>query len=274
MKNSFVTYLLEGVDIKEKRAEAIKISSSKSQKIERFDFEFRFYEFKLNPGNFPIHPSADLNSTFELIVTTNKDNLETIFTYNCDLIDRIDYSGKVYTRFEVKDLKDFKCFTDDEEVKLDKGTAKKISTALKIDSKMIKQEFEKSFDVEKMTNYPKILKQIEEINAKNSGVEKMEGMFGASDEIEKISKKYGTTAQKIILHKNIAFLSSGNLNSMMREKIKSNLESFETELWSINDRKNRVKAEEKNEEILKNISNISKGKLIYKSKNEEIIKEI
>lgn len=69
------------------------------------------------------------------------------------LKDRLDSSGNSNVRFEIKDIKTFEAYINDEEIKLDKGTAKKISSNFKIDEKAIKQEFKGTFDISKDTNY-------------------------------------------------------------------------------------------------------------------------
>lgn len=65
-------------------------------------------------------------------------------------------------------------------------------------------------------------------------------------------------------------LCDGYLNEKMRIAIKELLDSYETELWSINDTKLRRNAEEMNSEAIRDLGKINSGKLIYISRKEEI----
>ena len=265
------SFLKESDSVKEKRAEAIEISSDrKLQKSETYNFDFLFYEYKLDKGEFPIHPSAKLDGVFNLIIKTNKGSLETEFVYNCEISDYLNSKAESNSRFEIKDLKEFKAFINDEEIKLDKGTAKKISSNFKIDEKAIKQEFKNTFDLYKGTNYNKIKSEIQEIVKSNDELDKFQDMMDKSDEISKIVKKFKTPIQKIVYYRDILVLFDGYLNEKMRINTKKALDSFETELWSINDPKLRKKAEDTNSEVLKELSKIGSGKLVYISRKEEI----
>ena len=265
------SFLKESDSVKEKRAEAIEISSDrKLQKSETYNFDFLFYEYKLDKGEFPIHPSAKLDGVFNLIIKTNKGSLETEFVYNCEISDYLNSKAESNPRFEIKDLKEFKAFINDEEIKLDKGTAKKISSNFKIDEKAIKQEFKNTFDLYKGTNYNKIKSEIQEIVKSNDELDKFQDMMDKSDEISKIVKKFKTPTQKIVYYRDILVLFDGYLNEKMRINTKKALDSFETELWSINDPKLRKKAEDTNSEVLKELSKIGSGKLVYISRKEEI----
>lgn len=265
------SFLKESDSVKEKRAEAIEISSDrKLQKSETYNFDFLFYEYKLDKGEFPIHPSAKLDGVFNLIIKTNKGSLETEFVYNCEISDYLNSKAESNPRFEIKDLKEFKAFINDEEIKLDKGTAKKISSNFKIDEKAIKQEFKNTFDLYKGTNYNKIKSEIQEIVKSNDELDKFQDMMDKSDEISKIVKKFKTPIQKIVYYRDILVLFDGYLNEKMRINTKRALDSFETELWSINDPKLRKKAEDTNSEVLKELSKIGSGKLVYISRKEEI----
>lgn len=73
-----------------------------------------------------MQPSAKLDGTFDLIVRTNKGSLETEFIYNSVISDYLNSKAESNPRLEIKDLKEFKTFINGEEIKLDKGTAKKI----------------------------------------------------------------------------------------------------------------------------------------------------
>lgn len=275
IKTDFRKYLKESDSLKEKRLEAILISSDrKLNNIETYDFNFRFYEYKLDPGNYPIHPSARLEDKCELIITSNKGSLETIFNYECNIIDYVnnDFVSKI--RIEYGELKQFQAFINDEEVKLDKGTAKKISSnlnSLKNNDKIIKEKFKSMFDYDN-TNFNKIKEQIEEINIENIENKKLEDRIEKSGEISRIVKKYNTPIQKIVYYKEIVVLFDGYLNEKMRIKTKKALDSYETELWAINDTIKRKKAEDTNEMVLKELKSIHSGKLIYFSKNEQITK--
>ena len=265
------SFLKESDSVKEKRAEAIEISSDrKLQKSETYNFDFLFYEYKLDKGEFPIHPSAKLDGVFNLIIKTNKGSLETEFVYNCEISDYLNSKAESNPRFEIKDLKEFKAFINDEEIKLDKGTAKKISSNFKIDEKAIKQEFKNTFDLYKGTNYNKIKSEIQEIVKSNDELDKFQDMMDKSDEISKIVKKFKTPIQKIVYYRDVLVLFDGYLNEKMRINTKKALDSFETELWSINDTKLRKKAEDTNSEVLKELSKIGSGKLVYISRKEEI----
>ena len=265
------SFLKESDSVKEKRAEAIEISSDrKLQKSETYNFDFLFYEYKLDKGEFPIHPSAKLDGVFNLIIKTSKGSLETEFVYNCEISDYLNSKAESNPRFEIKDLKEFKAFINDEEIKLDKGTAKKISSNFKIDEKAIKQEFKNTFDLYKGTNYNKIKSEIQEIVKSNDELDKFQDMMDKSDEISKIVKKFKTPIQKIVYYRDILVLFDGYLNEKMRINTKKALDSFETELWSINDPKLRKKAEDTNSEVLKELSKIGSGKLVYISRKEEI----
>ena len=265
------SFLKESDSVKEKRAEAIEISSDrKLQKSETYNFDFLFYEYKLDKGEFPIHPSAKLDGVFNLIIKTNKGSLETEFVYNCEISDYLNSKAESNPRFEIKDLKEFKAFINDEEIKLDKGTAKKISSNFKIDEKAIKQEFKNTFDLYKGTNYNKIKSEIQEIVKSNDELDKFQDMMDKSDEISKIVKKFKTPIQKIVYYRDILVLFDGYLNEKMRINTKKALDSFETELWSINDPKLRKKAEDTNSEVLNELSKIGSGKLVYISRKEEI----
>ena len=265
------SFLKESDSVKEKRAEAIEISSDrKLQKSETYNFDFLFYEYKLDKGEFPIHPSAKLDGVFNLIIKTSKGSLETEFVYNCEISDYLNSKAESNSRFEIKDLKEFKAFINDEEIKLDKGTAKKISSNFKIDEKAIKQEFKNTFDLYKGTNYNKIKSEIQEIVKSNDELDKFQDMMDKSDEIAKIVKKFKTPIQKIVYYRDVLVLFDGYLNEKMRINTKKALDSFETELWSINDPKLRKKAEDTNSEVLKELSKIGSGKLVYISRKEEI----
>ena len=265
------SFLKESDSVKEKRAESIEISSDrKLQKSETYNFDFLFYEYKLDKGEFPIHPSAKLDGVFNLIIKTNKGSLETEFVYNCGISDYLNSKAESNPRFEIKDLNEFKAFINDEEIKLDKGTAKKISSNFKIDEKAIKQEFKNTFDLYKGTNYNKIKSEIQEIVKSNDELDKFQDMMDKSDEIAKIVKKFKTPIQKIVYYRDVLVLFDGYLNEKMRINTKKALDSFETELWSINDPKLRKKAEDTNSEVLKELSKIGSGKLVYISRKEEI----
>jgi hypothetical protein len=268
-------FLNETADnIKGKRLEAIALSSDrKSVKTERYEFNFKYYEYKVDHGEYPVHPSAELDNEFELTVTTNRGNLETIFTYICSIKDRLNSSANSNISFAIKDLKDFEAFINDEPVKLDKGTAKKISSNLKIDDKQIKIEFKNNFDLAKDTNYDIVRSKLEEIVKSNKQFENLSDMLGKSDDISKIVKKYKTPIQKIVYYRDILALFDGYLNEKMRISTKKALDSFEKELWSINDPKLRKSAEDDNSEVLKELGRIGSGRLIFFSRKEEISKE-
>lgn len=283
----FRKYLKESDLIKEKRAQALTISGNKkSNKIESYKFDFMYLEYKLNKGDYPIQPSAHLETSFDLEITTtttiDMDELQTIFTYNCVVIDNLNAQVQSNPRFEVKDLKEFKAFIHDEEVKLDKGTAKKISSnlgSLKINDKIIKEEFKKLFNKEKesknanSSNFSTVKTQIEEIVKQNNELDKLQDMMDKSADISKIVKKYNVPIQKIVYYRDILVIFNGYLNEQMRIKTKKLLDSYDTELWSINDTIKRKKVEEANLEVLKGLKAIGEGKLIYKSNGEQIEKE-
>ena len=268
-------FLNETADnIKEKRLEAIALSSDrKSVKTERYEFNFKYYEYKVDPGEYPVHPSAELDNEFELTVTTNRGNLETIFTYICSIKDRLNSSANSNIGFAIKDLKEFQAFINDEPIKLDKGTAKKISSNLKMDEKQIKIEFKNKFNLSQDTNYDIVRSKLEEIVKSNKQFENLSDMLGKSDDIAKIVKKYKTPIQKIVYYRDILVLFDGYLNEKMRIITKKALDSFEKELWSINDPKLRKKAEENNSEVLKELGRVGSGRLIFFSRKEETSKE-
>ena len=264
-------FLKESDTVKEKRAEAILISSDrKLQKSELLEFNFKFYEYKLDKGEWPVHPSAMFENDCELIISTNKGSLETIFSYNCIIKDYLSSDCISNAKLIIKDLNEFKAFINDEEIKLDKGTAKKITSNFKIDEKIIKDQFKNSFDIYKRTNYNKIKLHIEEINNLNKDFVFFKDLLDKSDEISKIVKKFKTPIQKIVYYRDILILFDGYLNEKMRIQTKKALDSFETELWSINDPKLRKQAEDTNSEVLKELSKIGSGKLVYISRKEEI----
>ena len=97
-------------------------------------------------------------------------------------------------------LKEFKAFINDEEVKLDKGTAKKISGNLKLNDKEIMEKFKTSFSIYKDTNFNKIKDSIEEVLKNNKDLERLQDIVDKSDEISKIVKKYKTPIQKIVYY--------------------------------------------------------------------------
>lgn len=270
-RDDWKQFLKESDTVKEKRTEAINISSDmKLNKTENYEFNFKYYEYRLEKGEYPVHPSAKLENDFELITRTTKGSLETTFTYNCIISDYLSSSAISNVRITIGDLKDFKAFINDEEVKLDKGTAKKISGNFKIDEKTIKEEFKTSFSIYKDTNFNKIKDSIEEVLKNNKDLERLQDIVDKSDEISKIVKKYKTPIQKIVYYRDILVIFDGYLNEKMRINTKKALDSFETELWSINDSKLRKRAEDTNSEVLKELSKIGSGKLVYISRKEEI----
>ena len=95
----------------------------------------------------------------------------------------------------------------------------------------------------------------------------------ASDEISKIIKKYKAPIQKIVYYRDILVIFDGYLNEKMRVQTKKTLDSFETELWSINDPKLRKAAEDANLNVLKELGKVGSGKLIYFSRGEETSKD-
>lgn len=270
-RDDWKQFLKESDTVKEKRTEAINISSDmKLNKTENYEFNFKYYEYRLEKGEYPVHPSAKLENDFELITRTTKGSLETTFTYNCIISDYLSSSAISNVRITIGDLKEFKAFINDEEVKLDKGTAKKISGNFKIDEKTIKEEFKTSFSIYKDTNFNKIKDSIEEVLKNNKDLERLQDIVDKSDEISKIVKKYKTPIQKIVYYRDILVIFDGYLNEKMRINTKKALDSFETELWSINDSKLRKRAEDTNSEVLKELSKIGSGKLVYISRKEEI----
>lgn len=274
IRENWRLFLKEADVTKEKRSEAIIISAErKLNKTENYEFDFRFYEYHLERGEYPVQPSAELNSDFELIVTTIKGSLETIFTYNCEISDYLNNRSESRIRFSIKDLKDFKAFINDEEFKLDKGTAKKISSNFKPDENAIKDKFKMLFDLYKDTNFSKIKSEIDEIVKQNKEFEKLKDIMDKSDDISKIVKKYKTPVQKIVYYRDVLVIFDGYLNEKMRIQTKHALDSFEKDLWSINDPKLRKKAEDTNSVILKELSRIGSGKLVFFSRKEEISNE-
>lgn len=272
-RDDWKKFLKESDSVKEKRTEAINISSDrKLDKIENYKFNFKFYEYKLDKGEYPVHPSAKLENDFELIVSTTKGALETIFTYNCVISDYLSSSGISNIRIIIGDLKEFKAFINDEEIKLDKGTAKKISNNFKLDDKDIKEKFKKEFDLYKDTNYNKIKNYIDEVLKNNKDLEKLQDMIDKSDEISKIVKKYNVPIQKIVYYRDVLVIFDGYLNEQMRIQIKKYLDSFETELWAINDTNLRKRADDLNSDVINSLKKLGSGKLIYNSKNEQITK--
>lgn len=270
-RDDWKQFLKESDTVKEKRTEAINISSDrKLNKTENYEFNFKYYEYRLEKGEYPVHPSAKLENNFELITRTTKGSLETTFTYNCIISDYLSSSAISNVRITIGDLKEFKAFINDEEVKLDKGTAKKISNNLKINDKEIMEKFKTSFSIYKDTNFNKIKDSIEEVLKNNKDLERLQDIVDKSDEISKIVKKYKTPIQKIVYYRDILVIFDGYLNEKMRINTKKALDSFETELWSINDSKLRKRAEDTNSEVLKELSKIGSGKLVYISRKEEI----
>lgn len=270
LKAEFRAYLNESSD-KEKRLEAIEISSDKKlTKSEIYNFNFRYFEYKVDKGEYPVHPSATLAGNFTLEITTNKGSLETIFLYEYNISDYLNSQGVSNPRIELKDLKEFKAFLNDEEFKIDKATAKKISSNYKLDDKIIREEFKKSFNLVKDTNYTKTKEILDEINKQNIEFSNLKDMLDKSDEIQKILKKYNSPIQKIVYYRDILVIFNGYLNEKMRKETKKALDSFETELWSINDQKLRKKAEDTNSEVLSSLKNVGSGKLIYSSRGSQI----
>jgi hypothetical protein len=69
-------FLKESDSVKEKRAEAIEISSDrKQQKTEHFEFEFLQYQYKVDKAEYPRHPSAEFQNECLLTIRTNKGSL-------------------------------------------------------------------------------------------------------------------------------------------------------------------------------------------------------
>lgn len=271
IKEDFIQYLKESDNLKEKRTQAIEISADKKlSKTENYKFNFRFWEYKIDKGEYPIHPSAKLSGEFELEITTNKGSLETRFVYIYNISDYLNAQGLSTIKIEQKDLKEFESFISDEPVKLDKGTAKKISSNYKIDEKTIKEEFKKAFDLHKDTNYIKTKETLDEINKQNVEFEQLKDMLDKSDEISKIVKKFGTPIQKIVYYRDILVVFDGYLNEKMRKETKKALDSFDTEIWSINDQKLRKKAEDTNFSVSNSLKKIGSGKLIYSSRGSQI----
>lgn len=272
MNEDFRRFLKEAKDFKEQRAQAIEISSDKKlNKSESYKFNFKFMEYKLDKGDYPIHPSGSLKSEFQLEITSTKGSLETIFNYNYSIVDYLDSKGTSRVRFENPELIDFQCFINDEEVKLDKSTANKISKNLKPNEKAIKAEFTKQFDLLKDTNYSKIKDEIDEIMRINKEYAVLQDMMDKSDKISKIVKKYNAPIQKIVYYRDILVLFNGYLNEKMRKETKHLLDSYDTEVHGINDTNKRRAAEETNSEVLSGLKKVGSGKLIYISRGNEVI---
>lgn len=270
LRAEFRAFINESND-KEKRIEAINISADKKlTKSSTYKFNFRYFEYKIDKGDYPVHPSAKLSGEFSLEITTNIGSLETIFTYEYNISDYLNAQGVSTPKIELKDLKEFKAFLNDEEFKIDKGTAKKISSNYKIDDKIIREEFKKAFDLAKDTNYTKTKETLDEINKQNAEFSNLKDMLDKSDEIQKILKKYNSPIQKIVYYRDILVMFDGYLNEKMRKEVKKALNSFETELWSINDQKLRKKAEDANTEVLHALKKVGGGKLIYSSRGSQI----
>ena len=270
LRAEFRAYINESND-KEKRSEAIEISANKKlPKSSIYKFDFRFFEYKIDRGEYPVHPSAKLSGEFTLEITTNIGSLETIFMYEYNISDYLNSQGVSNPKIELKDLKEFKAFLNDEEFKIDKGTAKKISNNYKLDDKIIREEFKKSFDLLKDTNYTKTKEILDEINKQNVEFSNLKDMLDKSDEIQKLLKKYNSPIQKIVYYRDILVIFDGYLNEKMRKETKKALDSFETELWSINDQKLRKKAEDTNSEVLNSLKKVGSGKLIYSSRGSQI----
>ena len=270
LRAEFRAYINESND-KEKRSEAIEISANKKlPKSSIYKFDFRFFEYKIDRGEYPVHPSAKLSGEFTLEITTNIGSLETIFMYEYNISDYLNSQGVSNPKIELKDLKEFKAFLNDEEFKIDKATAKKISNNYKLDDKIIREEFKKSFDLLKDTNYTKTKEILDEINKQNVEFSNLKDMLDKSDEIQKLLKKYNSPIQKIVYYRDILVIFDGYLNEKMRKETKKALDSFETELWSINDQKLRKKAEDTNSEVLNSLKKVGSGKLIYSSRGSQI----
>lgn len=271
IKKQFRDFLSESDELKAKRQLAIDISADKKlNKKEILQFNFKIMEYKLDKAEYPKHPSAELNNTFSLEITTNKGSLETKFVYEYSIYDYLDSSGKSAPRIEMRELIEFEAFLNDELIKLDKGTAKKISNNYKIDQKIIKLEFVKAFDLLNYTNYKSIKDKLDIINKENEEYSKFADLMSKSDEISKIVKKYNHPIQKMVYYKNIIFLADGYLNERMRKDIKKYLEIYDTELWSINDTKKRKEFENNNNFAISELRKICTGKLIYISRGNEI----
>ena len=83
IKKEFREFISENTDIKSQRVEAIKLSSDRKYNNENnYLFDFKVMEYKVDKGDYPLHPSALLENDFYLTITTNKGVLETIFKYN------------------------------------------------------------------------------------------------------------------------------------------------------------------------------------------------
>ena len=272
IKIEFREFLKESDDVKVKRQKAIDISlDRKLSKNESLEFKFKIMEYKIDKGEYPVHPSAKLNNTFELEVTTTKGSLETTFVYEYDISDYLDSSGKSNPRIEMKSLISFQGFLDDEEFKLDKGTSTKIGSNLKLDPKLVKEQFSKEFDLLKYSNYKETKEKLEDINKTNDEYSKFKDLMDKSDQISKIVKKHNHPIQKLVFYKDILVLMDGYLNEKMRKDIKKYLDLYEINLWSINDTSRRKKAEDLNTEVLSNLKKIGNGKLIYISRGNEIL---
>ena len=101
IKADFIRYIRESDLTKEKRLEAINISSDKKLNLsETYEFNFKFLEYKLDAGEYPVHPSATLDGDVELTITSNKGSLETIFTYTGVLSDYLDKDANSSPRID------------------------------------------------------------------------------------------------------------------------------------------------------------------------------
>lgn len=275
IKKEFREFISENTDIKSQRAEAIKLSSDRKYSNENnYLFDFKVMEYKVDRGDYPLHPSALLENDFYLTITTNKGVLETVFKYNYKIKDYLSSDGISNPRIEMLDLVEFQGFINDEEIKLDKATAKKISSNYKLDQKEIKKQFDKSFKLESYTNYKKTKQTLDEINELNRKYKEFSDMMSKSDELSKLVKKYNHPIQKIISHNDILFMSEGYLNEFMRKDIKKLLDSYEKELWSIDDKLKHEKVSSNNKLILNSLKKYSPAKLVYMSRGSEVKVEI
>lgn len=271
IKKEFREFISENTDIKSQRAEAIKLSSDRKYNNENnYLFDFKVMEYKVDKGDYPLHPSALLENDFYLTITTNKGSLETTFKYNYKIKDYLSSDGISNPRIEMLDLVEFQGFINDEEIKLDKATAKKISSNYKLDQKEIKKQFDKSFKLESYTNYKKTKQTLDEINELNRKYKEFSDMMSKSDELSKLVKKYNHPIQKIISHNDILFMSEGYLNEFMRKDIKKLLDSYEKELWSIDDKLKHEKVSSNNKLILNSLKKYSPAKLVYMSRGSEV----
>ena len=271
IKKEFREFISENTDIKSQRAEAIKLSSDRKYNNENnYLFDFKVMEYKVDKGDYPLHPSALLENDFYLTITTNKGVLETVFKYNYKIKDYLSSDGISNPRIEMLDLVEFQGFINDEEIKLDKATAKKISSNYKLDQKEIKRQFDKSFKLELYTNYKKAKQTLDEINELNRKYKEFSDMMSKSDELSKLVKKYNHPIQKIISHNDILFMSEGYLNEFMRKDIKKLLDSYEKELWSIDDKLKHQKISDNNKIILNSLKKYSPAKLVYMSRGSEV----